>query len=258
MMSLQSLNFPHGIWPIMKQNLLGETKGWMMEILSTIAIPLSFYLAFGLGLRGQIADINGVSYMAFITPGLIALTIQLEAFRTGGWGLWLANRHHKTIQEFRIKPITMMDIMLGEMLSGFLIALVKGSLVATVLFILLPYPITVQQAVAFLMMMFPGAMLFTAVGAICGTTYRRPDQIAQLQSVVITPLLYLGGLFFPVDSFPPQVQAVVRWLPTTAIFDGGRHSFLTGEFIAQYVWPLWIIAIMAFVGTVIWCERRLS
>lgn len=253
-----ALNFRHGIWPLMKQNLLGETKGWAMEILSTIAVPLSFYLAFGLGLRGHIDDINGVPYMAFVTPGLIALTIQLEAFRTGGWGLWLANRHHKTIQEFRIKPISMMDIMLGEMLSGFLIALTKGSLVAITLFFLLPFPVSVPNLIAFIVMMFPGAMLFTAAGAICGITYRRPDQIAQLQSVVITPLLYLGGLFFPIDAFPESVRQVVVWFPTTAIFDGGRHAFLTGELINQYVWPLWILAVSVFVATVIWCERRLS
>lgn len=253
-----ALHARFGIWPIVKQNLLGETKGWVMEILSTVAVPLSFYLAFGLGLRGQISDIEGVPYMAFITPGLIALTIQLEAFRTGGWGLWLATRHHKTIQEFRIKPISMTDIMLGEMFSGFIIALVKGALVAITLFMLLPYPISIGQLAAFLVMMFPGAVLFTCLGAVCGLVYRRPDQIAQLQSVVITPLLYLGGLFFPIDTFPQAVQAVIRWVPTTAIFDGGRSAFLTGQLQPVYVFPLWLVSLVAFVATVRWSERRLS
>ncbi len=252
------IHFRQGVYPIFKQNLIGETKGWVMEIFSTIAVPLTFYLAFGLGLRNHISEINGVSYVAFMTPGLIALTIQQEAFRTGGWGLWLATRHHKTIQEYRIKPISMTDILLGELFSGFVIALIKGTLTAAVLFIINPFTLPWENLFAFLMMMFPGAILFTAVGANIGTTFMRPDQIAQVQAIVIIPLLYLGGLFFPIEALPELVQKIVRWLPTTAVFDGGRQAFLHGTLTPQYIYPLWIIAIVVFIWTIYACEKRLS
>ena len=87
--------------------------------------------------------------------------------------------------------------------------------------------------------------------------FRRPDQIAQIQSIVITPLLYLGGLFFPINRFPQGIQNVLVWVPTTAIFEGGRQAFLTGHSPAFMVLGLWAIALIAFFTTVAWCEQRL-
>lgn len=254
-----SLHPRQGIYPIFKQNLLGETKGWFWEILSTIAIPLSFYLAFGLGLRGEISDLDGMPYMVFIAPGLIALTIQLEAFRTGAWGLWLSCRHHQTIHEYRIKPISMADIILGEILSGFIIALLKGALVAATLFVLMQgSSLTPLNLLSFLGVMFPGAVIFTCCGAMVGVTMMRPDQIAQSQAIVITPLLYLGGLFFPVSRFPDWIYAIIKWLPTTAIFDGGRQAFLTGQPNTFYLVLLYALATGLFLVAVRYCEKKLS
>lgn len=256
---LPKLHFKQGIYPIFKQNLLGETKGWFWEILSTIAIPLSFYLAFGLGLRANISDVDGLPYMVFITPGLVALTIQLEAYRTGAWGLWLSCRHHQTIHEYRIKPISMADIILGEILSGFIIALLKGALVGITLFLLLSNkPISLQNFLSFLSVMFPGAVLFTCLGAVTGVSFMRPDQIAQSQAIVITPLLYLGGLFFPVSRFPEWVFAWIKWLPTTAIFDGGRQAFLNGTPPTEYLILLYSVAIPFFLFTVWYTEKKLK
>jgi lipooligosaccharide transport system permease protein len=246
-----------GIWPIFKKNLMGETRGWFLELLSTIAVPLSFFLAFGMGLRGNISAVDGVPYMAFITPGLIALTIQLEAFRSGSWNLWLSIRHHKTIDEYRIKPISMADILVGDLMSGFTLAIIKGSLVAITLLLLSPFSITLPKVLAYLAMMFPGAILFTCLGTVMGAVFRRPDQIAQIQSIIITPLLYLGGLFFPISRFPQGIQKVLVWVPTTAIFEGGRQAFLTGHCPLQMLIGLWALALVAFFATVAWCEHQL-
>ncbi|MFN8615370.1 MAG: ABC transporter permease [Vampirovibrionales bacterium] len=251
------IHWRRGVYPIFKKNLVGETRGWFLEMLATIAVPLSFYLAFGLGLRGNIAPVEGVPYMAFITPGLIALTIQLEAFRSGAWNLWLSIRHHKTIDEYRIKPIGIADILVGDVLSGFVLALIKGFLVGTTLWVLAPFDLTWLRLGAFLGVMLPGAILFTCAGAVAGMAFRRPDQIAQIQSIVITPLLYLGGLFFPISRFPQAVQAVLVWIPTTAIFEGGRQAFLNGACPTAMGVGLWLGAMGAFLATVWWCERQL-
>jgi len=246
-----------GIWPILKKNLMGETRGWFLELLSTIAVPLSFFVAFGLGLRGNIAPVDGIPYMAFITPGLIALTIQLEAFRSGSWNLWLSIRHHKTIDEYRIKPISMADILVGDLMSGFILAIIKGALVGITLLLLSPFTFSWLKLGAFLAVMFPGAIVFTCLGTIMGVVFRRPDQIAQIQSIVITPLLYLGGLFFPINRFPQSIQHILMWVPTTAIFEGGRQAFLTGHPPLLMLAGLWGIALVAFFATVAWCEHRL-
>ena len=75
--------FRRGILPIAHKVLLQEAQGWLNETINTIALPFTFFLAFGLGLKGYISNVEGVSYMAFLTPGLITMTI-VGSFQTVG------------------------------------------------------------------------------------------------------------------------------------------------------------------------------
>ncbi|MEB3288005.1 MAG: ABC transporter permease [Vampirovibrionales bacterium] len=247
-----------GILPIYKKVLLQEVQGWGPELINTLAIPLTFFLAFGLGLRDYIGDVDGVSYMAFIAPGLISMTVLMEAYRSGAWGLWLDRWHQKMIDEYRIKPVSTSDIIIGQILGGFSVALIKGAIVATILLLLSNVSIPWQNLPPYLLLMFPGSIVFTCLGALVGTTLPKPDNIAQSQTIFITPLLYLGGLFFPIDSLPDWILPTVRWLPTTAIFDGGRNLLLKGEIDPQYVLVLALSAILLFVFATWWFNTRLA
>ena len=74
-----------------------------------------------------------------------------------------------------------------------------------------------------------------------------PDHIAQSQSIFITPLLYLGGLFFPIKALPAWLHPIVKWLPTTAAFEGGRDILLNGHVLGHYLVVIWVCAILSFV-----------
>lgn len=255
---MPSLHFRRGILPLIRKVLRQETQDWVQETINTMAIPLTFFLAFGLGLREYIANVDGVPYMVFIVPGLISMTILLEAYRTGAWGMWLDRWHQGMLDEFRIKPITTSDIIIGEILGGFLVALLKGVVVALILLAITPVSIPWQNLFPYLVMMFCGSILFTCVGTMVGTYFSKPDQIAQTQTIFITPLLYLGGLFFPIHAFPPEVIPYVRCLPTAALFEGGRHALLYGRVIPQDMAVLVISAAVSFVLATFFFNRNLS
>lgn len=257
-MAFFSINLKHGVVPMFKKVLLQESQGWGAELINTLAIPLTFFLAFGLGLREYIGEVNGVSYMAFIAPGLISMTVLLEAYRTGSWGLWLDRWHQKMIDEYRIKPVGTSDIIIGQILGGFTVALVKGTVVALVLLLLSDVHIQWRCLVFYLLLMFPGSIVFTCLGSMVGTAVPKPDNIAQSQSIFITPLLYLGGLFFPITSLPDWIMPVVRWLPTTAVFDGGRSILLHGTIDSHYIVSLLIWAFVTFVLATWWFNTRLA
>lgn len=252
------LHFRQGIWPIGKKVIRQETQSWMNELLTTLAIPLTFFLAFGLGLREYIANVEGVPYIVFLAPGLVSMTILNEAYRTGAWGLWLDRWHQKMLDEYRIKPITTSDIIIGEILGGFLLALLKGAIVAIILLVMTPIQVSLSHLGTYLAFMFLGSILFTCVGTIVGTYFPKPDQIAQTQSIVITPLLYLGGLFFPISAFPAWLLPIVHWLPTTALFDGARTALLHGHFSPDYLWILALSAVGSFFLATYLFNRKLS
>lgn len=252
------LHFRCGILPIFQKVLRQESQGWMVESLTTISIPLTFFLAFGFGLKGHISNIQGLPYMVFVTPGLVTLTILSESYRTGAWGLWLDRWHQKMIDEYRIKPITTSDIIIGEILGGFTVALIKGSIVAMILLCLAPIQFNFWHIFPYLFYLFPGCILFTCIAAMIGTVFRKPDQIAQIQSIVITPLLYLGGLFFPITVFPQWTQPWLKLIPTTALFDGGRIAFLTGQINGNYEASLLISAVISFAAATFLFNKTLA
>lgn len=222
------LHIRQGILPMCQKVLRREAQDWPVELVAVMATPLTFFLAFGLGLRSYMQEVQGVSYMEFVTPGLISMTILLEAYRTGAWGLWLDRWHQGMLDEYRIKPITTSDIIIGEILGGFIVALVRGGIVALILLTMSPMAWHWSHVFPYLGFMFAGSILFACVGTMMGTHFQKPDQIAQTQTIFVTPLLYLGGVFFPLSAFPDWLQPIIRWLPTTAVFEGGRQALLNG------------------------------
>lgn len=255
---MKPIYFRRGVLPIAKKVLLQEAQGWVNETINTMAIPFTFFLAFGLGLRGYIADVEGVSYMSFLTPGLITMTILMEAYRTGAWGLWLDRWHQKMLDEYRIKPIHTTDIIMGEILGGFLVALIKGSIVALILLLFSPVAIQWQALPLYFLLLFPGCIFFTCAGSMVGTSFPKPDHIAQSQTIFITPLLYLGGLFFPISALPDWIRPIINWLPTTAAFEGGRDILLNSVIEPRYLIVMWVFALISFVGATWLFKEKLS
>lgn len=253
-----NLHFKRGILPLCEKVLRQEAQGWLNETINVIAIPLTFFLAFGLGLRSYIKDIDGTPYLEFIMPGLISMTILLEAYRTGAWGMWLDRWHQGMLNEYRIKPITTSDIIIGQMLGGFIVALLKGSIVAATLFLLTPVTLNWQHLGPYMLFMLSGSMLFTCVGTMVGSSFPKPDQIAQTQTIFITPLLYLGGVFFPIHAFPDWLVPIVSWLPTTAVFEGGRTALLNGTVDVQALVLVSGFAILSFMLATYSFNKKLS
>ena len=252
------LRWKQGVIPIYQKVIRQESQDWVGELITTMSVPLTFFLAFGLGLKDYITEVEGLPYLQFMAPGLISLTILNEAYRTGAWGLWLDRWHQKMLDEYRIKPITTSDIIVGEILGGFTVALVKGALVGLILVTLGSFQVDARNLGPYLMYLFPGSIMFTCIGTMVGTLFRKPDQIAQIQTVVITPLLYLGGLFFPLSSLPDWVQKITIWLPTTTIFQGGREAFVYGQFRTFDGIILWLVAILSFVVATMLFNKKLS
>jgi lipooligosaccharide transport system permease protein len=255
---MKLIYFRRGVLPITKKVLLQESQGWLNETINTAAIPLTFFLAFGLGLQGYISKVNGVPYMAFLTPGLITMTLLLEAYRTGAWGLWLDRWHQKMLDEYRIKPIRITDIIMGEIIGGFLVALIKGTLVAAILMVFSPVAIQWLALPLYFALVFPACVLFTCLGSMVGTSFPKPDNIAQSQTIFITPLLYLGGLFFPISSLPAAIRPIIAWLPTTGAFEGGRDVLLHGHVQPHYMVVMWLSAILSFAAATWLFQEKLS
>ncbi|MRR54616.1 MAG: ABC transporter permease [Deltaproteobacteria bacterium] len=225
------------------------------ELVAVIAYPITLYLAFGVGLRGYIADVEGIPYALFIAPGLISMTAVSAAFDEGSWSMWFHRKVQRTIEEYRVTPITVYDIVIGKIMSGFSLGAIKGIAVAGVIFLLTPFRFPFAHFLTYLLFIALGSMIFSCVGTICGTLIEKPENIGRVQGVVIVPLIFMSGIFFPLSSYPETALPFVRALPTTAIFEGARLALLQGHVDTQFCLTLLVTAAVSF-ALAVWVFNR--
>jgi lipooligosaccharide transport system permease protein len=216
------------------------------ELLAVVAYPLTLFLAFGVGLKGYIADVCGVPYPVFIAPGLISMTAVTAAFDESAWSMWFHRRVQRTIEEYRVTPITVYDIVIGKILCGLSHGIIKGVVVTAVIFLFTPFRIAVIHLLTYLYFIVLGSMIFSCIGTIVGTTIDKPENIGRVQAVIIVPLIFMSGIFFPLSSYPAKVIPFIRLLPTTAVFEGARQALLHGTFEPAFALNLALTATFFF------------
>jgi lipooligosaccharide transport system permease protein len=221
-------------------------RNWLSEIATVLAFPLTFFLTFGLGLKGYIQDIEGIPYAIFVVPGLISMTAVLAAFDDGAWGMWFHRIVQKTIEEYRVNPITVTDIIVGKIISGFTSGLLKGISVGIALLLLTGFQFTPTYLLVYLLFIFLGCITFSCLGSLCGTLIDKPENLGRIEAVVVMPIIFLAGLFFPLSIYPDDVLPYIKAIPTTALFDGAREALLSGKVAMSYLIMLVVSAIISF------------
>jgi len=244
-----------GAFTIWGRDMRVLRRSLFSELVAVIAYPITLYLAFGVGLKGYIADVEGIPYALFIAPGLISMTAVSAAFDESAWSMWFHRKVQRTIEEYRVNPITVYDIVIGKIVSGFSQGAIKGVAVAGVIFLFTPFRFPVAHFLSYLYFIALGSMVFSCVGTMCGTVIDKPENIGRIQGVVIVPLIFMSGIFFPLSSYPAAVLPFIRLLPTTAIFEGARISLLKGEMDPVYSVALALTAAVAF-GLAVWIFNR--
>jgi lipooligosaccharide transport system permease protein len=247
-----------GAISIWRREMLVFRRSVFSELLAVIAYPLTLYLAFGIGLKGYISNVEGIPYPIFIAPGLISMTAVNAAFDESAWSMWFHRKVQHTIEEYRVNPITVYDIVIGKILCGFSHGAIKGMVVALVIFLLTPFRFQLVYILTYLFFIVLGSMIFSCIGTICGTIIDKPENIGRMQGVIIIPLIFMSGIFFPLSSYPSSVLPFVKALPTTAIFEGARLALLSGELPSGYAMTIIATAVISFVLAVIIFNKKIE
>jgi lipooligosaccharide transport system permease protein len=247
----------HGAICVWQRDMLVLRRNWLSEIATVLAFPLTFFLTFGLGLKGYIQDIEGIPYAIFVVPGLISMTAVLAAFDDGAWGMWFHRIVQKTIEEYRVNPITVTDIIVGKIISGFTSGLFKGISVGIALLLLTGFQFTPTYLLVYLLFIFLGCITFSCLGSLCGTLIDKPENLGRIEAVVVMPIIFLAGLFFPLSIYPDDVLPYIKAIPTTALFDGAREALLSGKVAMPYLIMLVVSAIISFALAVRVFEKKM-
>ncbi len=213
-------------YTMMRNELVRIVRIWSQTLLPPVVTTSLYFVVFGKFIGSQLAPIDGLSYIQFIVPGLIMMSVITSSYMNTVSTFYFA-KWTKTLDEILVSPMPDWLVILGYVSGGVLRGLLVGLLVTIVaLFFthLAVYNIFVLVAALILT-----SVLFSFGGLINGVFAKGFDGISIVPTFVLTPLTYLGGIFYSIDQFSPFWQQVSLLNPILYMVNAFRWGFLESQ-----------------------------
>ncbi|MBI2082106.1 MAG: ABC transporter permease [Deltaproteobacteria bacterium] len=195
--------------------------------IQTIATPVLttalFILIFGYSLGSQIKTISSFSYILYILPGLTGMAVLSNSYSNSSTSLFMA-RIDQSIENIITSPLSPTRIVIAFVIGG----MIRGVIVGTVILLVASVitPLSVSSIFLTGLNIVIGSLLFSSLGIISGLMSEEWDQLALVSNFIITPLTYLGGVFYSVQMLPSPWQGLSHLNPIFYLIDGFRYSIL--------------------------------
>lgn len=203
---------------LFKKKFVSITSGSMIS-------PLLYLVAFGWGL-GSGVDVNGMSYMNFVIPGIIGMTTMTVSFSTVGNSLNISRMYNKTFEEFMTSPIKIWEYALGKIIAGAFRGMYSAALM--IIFSLLFNP-QLNISIYFIFLALINCLVFAALGFMVGMLIDSHTDMNKFTSFIITPMSFLSGTFFPIDKMPFVLRNIIYYLPLAQSTSALRSSVNFGD-----------------------------
>jgi ABC-2 type transport system permease protein len=228
---------PTGFWTLVKREMIRSLKILNQVVWPPVITTLLYVFVFGVAIGSRIPSLQGVTYAQFLIPGLIMLQVIDSSYGESSSSIFQA-RFMNSIQEMLIAPMSALEIVGGYIVGSLARSLLIAGLITILGFILthaLPHDWILYFAVLCVV-----SVLFSALGIIFGLLAEKFDHLAVLTTFVITPLVFVGGVFTSATMLPPVLRTLELFNPIFYTIDAFRRSY-TGQ---SYL-PLWLC-----VGTI--------
>jgi len=194
----------------------------LQSVVSPVISTSLYFIVFGTAIGSRIQEVGGVSYGAFITPGLIMLTLLTQCIGNGSFGIYFP-KFTGTVYEILSAPVSMTEIVAGYVGA----AATKGLMIGTIILITANFFVDITIAHPFMMVLFfvLTAVSFSLFGFIIGIWATNFEQLNLIPMLVVPPLTFLGGSFYSIDMLPPFWQTVSHFNPVLYLISGFRWSF---------------------------------
>lgn len=233
------------VWMVWQRNLDVFMKTWHVNFLPSLIEPILYLLAFGFGLGTFVTDIEGASYIQWIAPGLVAITVMYGAFFECTYGSFVRMYFQRTFDAIIATPINVEEVIAGELLWGATRATINSAIVLAVVaaFGLISTP----WFLAMLPVAFFGGLLFAALGMCFTALAPNIDFFNYPTFLLITPMFLISNTFIPLATFPSQLQTIaLAALPLTHVADLSRLLVVGKIETLGGLGPEWVLLLAVF------------
>ena len=238
-----SLNV-HAIRAIYRFEMARTGRTLMQSIVSPVLTTALYFVVFGAAIGSRMGAIDGVSYGAFIIPGLIMLSLLSESISNASFGIYMP-KWSGTIYELLSAPVSFAEVVIGYVGAATTKSLAIGVLILVTARVFVDYEI--QHPFWMLAFLLLTAASFSLFGFIIGLWADDFQKLQVVPLMVITPLTFLGGAFYSIKMLPPVWQTITLFNPVVYLISGFRWSFYGTSDVAVG------ISIAAILGFLVLC-----
>jgi ABC-2 type transport system permease protein len=212
----------HAVQAIYKFELARTWRTLLQSIASPVISTALYFVVFGSAIGSRMAAIDGISYGAFIVPGLIMLTILTESVSNASFGIYMP-KFSGTIYEVLSAPISALEIVIGYVGAAATKSIILGAIILATARIFVPYEIQHPFVMAAFLVLT--AVTFSLFGFILGVWADGFEKLQIVPMLVVAPLAFLGGSFYSIDMLPPVWRTITLFNPVVYLISGFRWSF---------------------------------
>ena len=192
------------------------------SLLSPVLSTSLYFIVFGSVIGGYVENIDGISYGSYIVPGLLMLTLLTQSISNTSFGIFFP-KFNGTIYEILAAPISTFEIVLAFVGAGATKTLIVGAVIfATSTFFVDVY---VEKPLLMIMLLILVAFTFALFGFLIGLMSSNFEQMSVVPTLVVTPMVFLGGSLYSLDMLPTFWQTVTYFNPVVYLINGLRFSF---------------------------------
>ena len=243
----------HAIRAIYRFEMARTGRTLLQSIVSPVISTSLYFVVFGAAIGSRIAEVDGISYGAFIVPGLIMLSLLTQSVSNASFGIYFP-KFTGTIYELLSAPVSYLEIVVSYVGAAATKSILLGLIILATagLFV----PLQVAHPVWMMLFLVLTAVTFSLFGFIIGIWADNFEKLQLVPLLIITPLTFLGGSFYSINMLPPVWRSISLFNPVVYLVSGFRWSFYGSADVSVGISLAMTAAFLAaFLAIVAWIFR---
>jgi lipooligosaccharide transport system permease protein len=253
------MNLSYRVYYVFLRNLISYKRFVVPTFLVSLIEPLFYLVTFGIGMGAYIGYFGGKPYLYFLVPGVLVSSVMLSSSFECLYGTFVKMVHEKLYDSLVATPVSAEDATAGDIAWGAFRGLVSGTLMMIVAVLMGVLPASIPSLLLLLVLMVFVGILFGSLAMTVTSVSPNFDFFNYYTELVLTPMLFFSGVFFPLDKFPDWMKTLSDFMPLTHAVKISRAVF-SNSYDASLVWNFLVILVLevaAFIFAVRMMKKRL-
>ena len=238
-----------GIHAIYRYEMNRSFRTLIQSLVSPVLSTILYFIVFGAAIGSRMDNISNVSYGAFIVPGLIMLTVQMQSVNNASFGIYFP-KFIGTTYELLSAPLSFVEIVIGYVGAATTKAFTIGLIILGTSYFFVN--IDIVHPIYMIFFLFLTCLTFSLLGFIIGIVSDNFEQLNIVPMLIITPLVFLGGSFYTIDMLPPFWQKFALLNPIVYLISGFRWTFFGVGDVPILTSVIFVVIFTTVCVSIIW------